>query len=291
MKLSRQYAKLCDLRDFDDPALRAAIRDVIAARPADEEVERKFWEFAMLVGFLHDVDALREDAEILAVGAGSEEPLFWLANRVKRVVATDIYGEGEFAYREAKGTMLTDPTAFAPYPYREDHLDVRWMDARKLEFPDATFDAVFTLSSIEHFGSPGDIGRSAREIGRVLKPGGHAFVVTECLLGDHPMDWPLVNTAIRVLSRGQRCPDATPRNRQIDAFTHKELQPRIVAPSGLKLMQPLNLQVSRAGFDNAARLFGDGRLEYPTGRRHPHVVVRGYGAPWTSVCLPLEKPA
>ena len=41
-----------------------------------------------------------------------------------------------------------------------------------LEFEDGSFDAVFSLSSIEHFGSWADIRRSAEEIGRVLRPGG-----------------------------------------------------------------------------------------------------------------------
>ena len=51
--------------------------------------------------------------------------------------------------------MLTDPGTFAPYPYERERLDVRWMDARDLRFPDGSFDAVFSLSSIEHFGGPG----------------------------------------------------------------------------------------------------------------------------------------
>ena len=228
---------------------------------------------------------------MLAVGAGSEAPLFWLANHVRRIVATDIYGEGEFAYREARADMLSDLTAFAPYPYRQDHLEVRWMDAREMAFPDASFDAVFSLSSIEHFGHPGDIARASAEIGRVLRPGGHALIVTECLLSHHPMDWPLLNTVIKALTFGRRCPDATPRNRQADCCTPGELQRRIVTPSGLRLMQRLDLSVSPETFENVTRLHPDGKLEPATGRRYPHLVLRAYGAPWTSVCLPLEKAA
>ena len=53
-------------------------------------------------------------------------------------------------------------------------------DARHLHgFADGSLDAVFTLSSIEHFGSPADISRAAAEMARVLRPGGYAFVVTE----------------------------------------------------------------------------------------------------------------
>src|SRR5204863_348043 len=73
-----------------------------------EELRRKFWEYAMLGLYLEEIGALRDDVEALAVGAGHEEPLYWMANRVGRVVATDIYGEGGFAEREAAASMLTN---------------------------------------------------------------------------------------------------------------------------------------------------------------------------------------
>ena len=72
---------------------------------------------------------------ILSVGAGHETVLFWLANRVAKVVATDIYGEGAFGEQEADRTMLTDPASFSPYPYREQHLEVRHMDAKEARVP------------------------------------------------------------------------------------------------------------------------------------------------------------
>ena len=137
----------------------------------------------MLTLFLEDSGLLSEDTRILSTGAGHETVLFWLANRVEKVVATDIYGEGSFSEPEADRTMLSDPTSFSPYPYRESHLEVKHMDATRLEFPEDSFDAVFTLSSIEHFGSWANIRKSAQEMSRVLRPGGVAFVATECFLG------------------------------------------------------------------------------------------------------------
>jgi hypothetical protein len=121
----------------------------------------------MLTLFFEDAGLLHEDTRILSVGAGHETVLFWLANRVAKVVATDIYGEGTFSEGEADRTMLTDAASFSPYPYRESHLEVRHMDAKQLEFPDDSFDAVFTLSSIEHFGSWGTFSVQ-RGMGRVL---------------------------------------------------------------------------------------------------------------------------
>src|SRR2546422_933977 len=130
--LSRQYVKLCDLRDFEDPAIIEKAREILPERDPVADAERKVWEFVTLALFLEDVGRLHDGTEALAVGAGDERILFWLANRVGRVVATDIYGEGKFADREAAASMLEEPGAHAPFPYREDRLEVRRMDARDL---------------------------------------------------------------------------------------------------------------------------------------------------------------
>lgn len=287
-RLSRQYVKLCDLRDFDDPALRERIREIVPGRAPEAELHRKFWEYAMLALFLEDVGKLEDSAELLAVGAGHETVLFWLANRVGRVVATDIYGEGAFSGNEADATMLSNPAAFAPYPYREDRLDVRHMDARALDFPDASFDAVFSLSSIEHFGTPADIAQASREIGRVLRPGGYAFVATECFVSSHPLDWPAVQVAIRVVSLGRLARNATLTRRAVEVFTPRELRSRIVEPSGLELVQPMDLTLSQESRGNVIRAIG-GRFEPATGREWPHVLLQAHGAPWTSIALAMRK--
>jgi SAM-dependent methyltransferase len=215
--------------------------------------------------------------------------VFWLANRIGRVVATDIYGEGSFAEREATGTMLTDPAAHAPFPYREDRLEVRYADARELPFPDESFDVAFSLSSIEHFGGARDVARSAREMGRVLKPGGHAMVVTECLVRLHPLETALADSAVRALSLNTKRRGATPRRRLLEGFTPRELRTRIVGPSGLELTQPLDLSLSAESWENLTITHGDGRLEPATGDFYPHVLLKSGRSVFTSVCLPLRK--
>jgi ubiquinone/menaquinone biosynthesis C-methylase UbiE len=252
-------------------------------------VERKVWEFAMLALFLEGAGSLGEKTSALAIGAGDERMVFWLANRLGRVVATDIYGEGSFAEREATASMLTDPAAHAPFPYREDRLEVRHADARDLPFPDASFDVAFSLSSIEHFGGPADVARAAREMGRVLKPGGHAMVVTECFVRLHPLETAMADAAVRALTLGAKRRGATPRRRLIEGFTPRELRTRIVRPSGLELMQPLDLSLSRESWDNLTVTHADGRLEPATGSFYPHVLLRAGRSVFTSVCLPLRK--
>lgn len=298
-RLARQYVKLCDRRDFDDPVVRRRIHDIVPGVEPPADLRRKFWEYAYLTLFLEDAGRLTDDTEVLSVGAGHEEVLFWLANRVGRVVATDIYGEGGFSDGEADASMLTDPSAFAPYPYREDRLEARWMDARDLQFPDASFDVVFTLSSIEHFGTQRDVARAAREIGRVLRPGGVAFVVTECFVGRHPMNSKLLQTAIRGATLNRALRKASPLRRAVDVFTPEELRFWIVRPSGLRLVQPLVRDLSRETFDNVIRWRGEGRFASTTGADYPHIVLRpegslgplkSGGAPFTSVALALRKP-
>jgi SAM-dependent methyltransferase len=286
--LSRRYVKLCDRRDFDDPGVRDRIDAIVPGLAAPERLHRKNWEYAMLTLFLEDVGAL-DDAELLAVAAGHETVLFWLARRARRVVATDIYGEGSFARGEADASMLADPRAFAPYDYPRDRLEVLRMDARNLDFADSSFDAVFSLSSIEHFGGPDDISRAAAEIGRVVRPGGYAFVVTECFLDRHPLDSPRVQNAIRIVTRGRLAPTARTRRRVVDVFTARELTELIVAPSGLELVQPLELDVSPETRANVFRAQGSDFVS-ETGDAWPHLVLRGPGSPWTSVALALRKP-
>ncbi len=99
--LSRQYAKLCDRRDFDDPALLRGIRELVPERDALAHIERKVWEFGIVMLFLADVGVLNDDTRALSVGAGDERILFWLANRAGEIVATDTYGESEFSGAEA----------------------------------------------------------------------------------------------------------------------------------------------------------------------------------------------
>src|SRR4051794_41948348 len=108
----------------------------------------------MLALFLEQTGRMNEDTQALAVGAGDERIVFWLANRLRRVVATDIYGEGDFAGREARGSMVDGPAAHPPFEYRLEHPHVRWRDAPELAFPDESLHVVLSPSSFGHFGRP-----------------------------------------------------------------------------------------------------------------------------------------
>jgi SAM-dependent methyltransferase len=59
---------------------------------------------------------------------------------------------------------------------------MRYVDApaERMPFADGSFDVVTTLNSLDHVA---DLGRTVREIGRVLKPGGTLLVIVEV---NHP---------------------------------------------------------------------------------------------------------
>ncbi len=289
MTWSRQYVKLCDLQDFEDPAMLELLRSILPERDPLAHIERKVWEFAMLALFMEEAGLLGEQTQALSVGAGDERILYWLANRIGRVVATDVYGQGPFAAGEARHSMLEDPASHAPFPYREDHLEVMWMDGRSLSFPEDAFDVVFTLSSIEHFGSAKDVARAARELGRVLKPGGYAIVATDCLVRLHPFDSAPFELAKRILTLNRKLRTATGvrRVRLAEAFTPRELRTSIVEPSGLELLQPLQLTTSSESWDHVRRQSRDGSLS-PAG--FPIVLVEAGRSVFTSVCLVMRKP-
>ncbi|MEQ1870480.1 MAG: methyltransferase domain-containing protein [Vicinamibacterales bacterium] len=151
-------------------------------------MHRKPYEFTQLLFGCQRLGMLRPDASIVSIGAGHEQVLYWLANHVQRVVATDMY-EGAWTdvlAREGDPAVLDDPDRYAPFPYRRECLEFRRMDGRQLEFPDGTFDVSYSLSSIEHFGGFEGAARTMREMARVLKPGGILALATEYVLSGPP---------------------------------------------------------------------------------------------------------
>src|SRR3954469_8879721 len=111
------HCKALSLEDFEDPEISGLISDVWrrgAERAGPEfprgREHRKQWEAAMAIGALRDGGAVREDAEVLGVGAGFEPTIFWLTRHVRRVFATDLYLEPGDWQRENRW-MLLDPSA------------------------------------------------------------------------------------------------------------------------------------------------------------------------------------
>ncbi len=74
-------------------------------------------------------------------------------------------------------------------PLKLDSIDLRAMNATALDLPDEDFDCVFSNNVFEHIN---DVERASREMTRVLKPGGVAYVginLFPSLSGGHHLDW------------------------------------------------------------------------------------------------------
>src|SRR4029077_19237736 len=72
------------------------------------------------------------------------------------------------------GVDISEPTVIqALAAFHGDTLRGAVSDVRELPFRDASFDAIYSMGTIEHFD---ETERAIEEIARVLKPGGRAIV-------------------------------------------------------------------------------------------------------------------
>jgi SAM-dependent methyltransferase len=219
-------------------------------------MHRKPYAFTQLIFGCRTLGVLTAGASILSVGAGHEAVLYWLANQVRRVVATDLY-EGVWQDkqgREGDPAVLQRPADYAPFPYRRDHLAFMKMDGRRLAFRDGAFDIVYSLSSIEHFGGMAGALETIHEMTRVLRPGGILAVATEYVIDGPPHD---------------------------ETFQPREIRELAQQP-GLELVQPIDESVYRRYTFTPVDLY---RNPYQT----PHMVVRFDDTVFTTVMFFMRR--
>jgi SAM-dependent methyltransferase len=271
--MARRLCKLCEVEDFADASLRTLIRGAYAGRTEQEPTfpggreYRKLWEVAMSLRAFRELGVLGT-SRFLGVGAGAEATIFWLTQRSRQVVATDMYG-GAWG-EQAPLTMVTNPGVHATCPWDPRRLVVETMDARDLRFENASFDGVFSASAIEHFGDYDDVRRALAEVRRVLRPGGIAALTTE----------------YRLRGEGPGLPGTL-------IFDETELRAVLeVDGTEWQLADPLDLGISEAtlqtvvDFDEAAADVRAGR----DWRTYPHIVLRhSSGITWTSVHVVLQR--
>ena len=217
-------------------------------------IHRKMWEYAICIDGLAELGGITTDAVGLAVGAGSERPLYYYANTISRMVATDLYDN---AAHEGTPVMLTSPASFAPFPYREDRLEVLRMGGDALAFEDATFDFAFCLSSIEHFGSRQTQPRAFSEMARVVRPGGIVCIITELILNGE---------------------------RHHEYFMPSEIWDMFLQHPVLKLVGPLDMRIS----DALPPLAIDVRVAADL-TTSPHLVLTDGRVLWTSLSMFFRK--
>jgi SAM-dependent methyltransferase len=262
------FNKLCNLEDFRHRDLGGFINEMYpdhVGQPIREH--RKHWETAMIARAVHEFCPRAAGSDrYLGVGAGMERSVFFLT-LMGTVHATDLYGGAGMWSNVAPQKMLLDPISCAPtgYAWEPDKLIVQHMDARALRYPDNYFDAVFSSSSIEHFGSLADVAQAMREMNRVLKPGGIIALATEFSIDPKPIDkhgWP-----------------------GVIIFDRNTLEEFVIESSGCELVDELDLSVSEASRATNVTLI-DAIKNNPL----PHVVLNHEGYTFTSVSLVMRKP-
>jgi hypothetical protein len=268
-----RFNKLCEIEDWQDPAMFATIRRVspsftrtIPDYPRGWE-HRKHWEYAQLLNGLDELNVIYPDALVLSVAGGHEEPAYDLTNRVRWVFLTDLYGGTDFQTAESQYTVLTDPDRFANCPYNRRRLVVQYMNALDLRFETNTFDAVFSLSSIEHFGGVTGAKTALREMHRVAKAGGAVMITTECIVNDLP-DY---------------------EQSDLILFSRDSIMELARCSPGLELVSAVDFSISQSSMRTCVPLVEALENARKNRIRYPHVVLEYKGRQYTSIALFFRK--
>jgi SAM-dependent methyltransferase len=128
--------------------------DKIAPKYASDHHNMSFWSVPMDIFSGYLVGA----STVLDAGCGHGRDIKSLAEKGFRVIGID--------YSEA---MLEQARKLLPSG------DFRQMDLRHLEFPDASFDAVWAAASIHHIKAE-DVASVIQDFRRILRPNGIFFV-------------------------------------------------------------------------------------------------------------------
>lgn len=250
--------QLCELANpakWDNPEWASLLRDI--GLPDDKRsMHRKAYEFAQLAYGMKALGLLNDRSRVLSVGAGHEAVLYWLANHVGGVVATDRY-EGvwqDVQSREGDAGVIASPRDYAPFPYREDRLCFLQMDGLRLGLKRDVFDVAYSLSSIEHFGGLAGAVKAVDEMTRVLRPGGILALATEFVIDGPAHD---------------------------ETFMPDEFAELLARP-GLSLVAPFDRSVYQRYEYAAVDL-------YSNPHQTPHMVVRFHETVFTTAFVFLRK--
>lgn len=139
----------------------------------------KVGKLRMREDFLNSVP-WRGDEQVLDVGCGRGLLLIAAARRLKTGYAT---GVDMWLPKAITGNVPNSALENAAIEGVRERVDVKEADARKLPFPDASFDIVISNFVLHEMTTSADRNGMVKEIARVLKPGGRValrdFIFTD----------------------------------------------------------------------------------------------------------------
>jgi SAM-dependent methyltransferase len=256
--------KLCCIEDWQNKEFQEALSAFPTPRHGGF-IHRKRWEWATGLIAMQRFGKLNSKCNALGVGAGTESMLFYLANHLAHVYATDLYAGKE--WKEAPADFLADPKKYSPIKYKEDALTALRMDGTKLEFPSDSFDLVFSFSSIEHFkrGNPLGAIQSLKEIERVLRPGGIAVLTTEYILNGKQHE---------------------------EFFNQNTIYSEFIDCVKMKLVEPLDVRITTNTLNTLMSFFTSEKwfdMDDEYRKTHRVILLRLYSIVYTSVMLVFQK--
>jgi len=115
----------------------------------------------------------RGDEQVLDVGTGRGLLLIGAARRLTtgKAVGIDVWST-----KDLSGNSLERTQANVDFEGVSQTVELKSQDARRLSFPDTSFDLVLSNLCIHNIPGDEDRAQACREIARVLKPGGTALI-------------------------------------------------------------------------------------------------------------------
>lgn len=178
----------------------------------------------------------------------------------------------------ASESMLRSPESHWSGHWRPRRLVVQHMDALDLRYEDDSFHAIFSSSSIEHFGDLAGVRRSIAEMSRVLRPGGLLTLSTEWRLAGPPPGIP-----------GTLMFDEEMLGQIFDGLPLTLVSTFDRSISGRTLASRRDFVEVLADASRHNLEHGDLAVDELVWTHYPHIVLRFGQRTWTSVHLALRK--
>ncbi len=124
----------------------------------------------------------RGDEQVLDIGTGRG---FLLNGAAKHLTAGHAIGIDIWRQEDLSGNTLENALQNARLEGVADKIEIKNEDARKMSFPDASFDVVLSLLCIHNIEDKAEQAAACREIARVLKPGGKALIADYLPTGNY----------------------------------------------------------------------------------------------------------